>query len=347
MNHPPKSVCLLRLSAIGDVAHIVPVVRTMQTFWPDTKLTWVIGKSEAQLVRDIPDIEFIELDKNEAWGGYPAIIRALRHRKFEILLCPQVSMRANLLSTLIRAHFKLGYDPARAKDLHSLFIRNHIQPITNQHVLDSFFSFIGYFGLDKREMRWDYIIPDESREFASTHLAQNRLNVLISPCSSHPLRNWNAQRYAAVADHAVQTLDAQVILCGGPSEMEQQMGEEIEKHMQSTALNLIGKDTLKKFLALLQGADVLISPDSGPAHLGAGVDTPVIGLYAASNPQRSGPYFSRQWCVDKYDEAARAFKNKPGNQLKWGTKLEYEGVMDLIEVNDVTLKLDELAQASN
>ena len=113
--------------------------------------------------------------------------------------------------------------------------------------------------------------------------------------------------------------------------------------MQMKALNLIGKDTLKKFLALLQGADVIISPDSGPAHMAAGLDTPVVGLYAASNPRRSGPYFSRQWCVDKYGVAAQTFKNKSENELKWGKKLEYPGVMDLITVDEVASKLNTLS----
>lgn len=322
---------------------MVPVVRTIQKYWPTTELSWIIGKGEARLVHGIPDIELIEFDKTGAWGGYRSLSRKLRHRRFDVLLCPQVSLRANMASTLVHADLKLGYDRTRAKDLHSLFLRQHVAPASRQHVLDSFFSFIEHLGLRERDLRWDYPIPDEAHEFARQHLAEDHFNVLLSPCSSHPLRNWSAPRYAAVADHAVRILDARIILCGGPSEQEHQMGQEIEKHMQSEALNLIGKDTLKKFLALLEGADVLISPDSGPAHMAAGVGTPVIGLYAASNPHRSGPYLSQQWCVNKYGMAAQAFRNKSEDELKWGTKLEYEGVMDLIEVDEVTSRLDALA----
>ena len=343
MERPPRSICLLRLSAMGDVAHMVPVVRTIRKYWPETAVTWIIGKNEARLVRDMPDIEFVEFDKADLPGSFRSVARRVRHRRFDALLCPQVSLRANVLSTLVRADLRLGYDRARAKDLHSLFVRRHVPPAPRQHVLDSFFSFVEYLGLHDRDMRWDYDIPDEACEFARQHLADRRFNVLISPCSSHPLRNWSAPRYAAAADHAINALDAKVILCGGPSAAERRMGREIEGHMQFKALNLIGKDTLKKFLALLQGADALISPDSGPAHMAAGVDTPVIGLYAASNPERSGPYFSRQWCVNKYGTAARAYRNKPEDELKWGTKLEYEGVMDLIEVDEVAARLDALA----
>ena len=322
---------------------MVPVARTVQKYWPATELSWIIGKGEARLVDGIPGIEFIEFDKTGGWDGYRSLARRLRGRRFGVLLCPQVSLRANLVSTLVRADLKVGYDRARAKDLHALFLREHVEPTSRQHVLDSFFSFIEHLGLRERDLRWDYPIPDEAREFARQHLAEGCLNVLISPCSSHPLRNWSAPNYAAAADHAVRMLGARVILCGGPSTQERQMGQEIEKHMQSEALNLIGKDTLKQFLALLEGANVLISPDSGPAHMAAGVNTPVIGLYAASNPHRSGPYLSREWCVNKYGEAARTFRNKSEDELKWGTKLEYEGVMDLISVNEVTSKLEALA----
>ena len=77
------------------------------------------------------------------------------------------------------------------------------------------------------------------------------------------------------------------------------------------------------------------------------VATPVIGLHAASNPQRSGPYLSRRWCVDAYDEAARQYLGRPATELAWGTKIEREGVMDLVRPQAVRDKLDQLAAAEN
>ncbi len=325
---------------------MVPVAHTMQKYWPDTRLTWIIGKNEAALINDMPGIEFIQFDKSNAISSYKNIIGKMKRRKFDVLLCAQVSLRANIISAVIPATIKLGYDKARSKEFHSLFINRRIKAASQQHVLDGFFSFIEYFGLHNREMRWGYNILEEARAFASRHLAKDRFKVIISPCSSHSRRNWAAERYAAVADYAAQSLDAQVILCGGTTATEKKIGTEIERHMKTKPLNLVGKDTLKKFLALLQQADVIITPDSGSAHMAAGVGTPVIGLYAATNPRRSGPYFSQQWCVDKYDLAAHTCKNKPASELKWGTKLEYQGVMNLVEVEEVTSKLGELARQS-
>ena len=342
MKQAPNSICILRLSAIGDVTHMIPVVRTLQKHWPKTKLTWVIGKNEANLVNDIPNINFIIFDKSNSFKSYRSIWKVMQNQRFDVLICAQVSLRANFISTLIPAELKLGYDEARAKDLHSLFVNKYIPATQHQHVLDSFFSFIEQLGLKQRELTWDYTIPGEAEEFAKQYIDESRFNLLISPCSSHPLRNWNSKRYAAVVDYAVLKLNANVILCGGSSEIEKNTGTEIENATQTQVTNLIGKDTLKKFLALLKQANALITPDSGPAHIATGFNTPVLGLYAASNSKRSGPYLSQSWCVDKYDEAARKFKNKSATELKWGTKLEYDGAMDLIEVEDVTEKLNQL-----
>ena len=165
---------------------------------------------------------------------------------------------------------------------------------------------------------------------------------MISACSSHRLRNWLPERYAAVADHAVRKRGMRVILCGGPAAIERDMAAEITKQASVTLIDQVGKDTLPQLLALLARATVVLTPDSGPAHMATMVRTPVIGLYAATNPERSGPYLSRRWCVNAYDAAARKFLDKPAAELPWTRKIELPGVMDLIEVGAVCNKLDEL-----
>jgi heptosyltransferase I len=168
---------------------------------------------------------------------------------------------------------------------------------------------------------------------------------LINPCSSHPLRNWRAQRYAAVADHAVRRHGLRIAVCGGRSDLERQTADAILAAMREPALDLVGRDTLKQFLALARRAVALLTPDSGPMHMANAMGTPVIGLHAASNPARSGPYNSRRWCVDRYDAAARRFRGRPASELRWGSKIEVDGVMDLIEVESVVERLDALMAA--
>jgi len=135
------------------------------------------------------------------------------------------------------------------------------------------------------------------------------------------------------------------VLVGGRSSIETQMGLGIAAAARVTVVNQIGKDTLPQLLGLLSQSTVLLSPDSGPVHMATMVGLPVIGLYAATNPARAGPYYSRPWCVDKYDEAAQKFLGKPASDIPWTTKIERSGVMDLIGVGDVRAKLDALMTA--
>ena len=92
-----------------------------------------------------------------------------------------------------------------------------------------------------------------------------------------------------------------VLLVGRPqSARNRAWARTSSRRRERRSVNQIGKDTLPQLLGLLSKSTVLLSPDSGPVHMATMVGLPVIGLYAATNPARAGPYFSRQWCVDKY-----------------------------------------------
>jgi heptosyltransferase I len=164
--------------------------------------------------------------------------------------------------------------------------------------------------------------------------------LLLSPCSSHTVRNWLPKRYAAVADHAARAHGLRIALCGGRSKLEREVADAILAAMREPALDLVGRDTLKQFLALCRKSTAILTPDSGPMHIANAMGLPVIGLHAASNPRRSGPYSSIDWCVDRYDAAARKLRGKAAAELPWGTKLEYPGVMELIETEAVMERLD-------
>ncbi len=338
----PRSICILRLSALGDATHVVPLVHTLRDAFPDAAITWIIGKLEARLVGDLPGVEFLTFDKRAGVAGFRALAAQLRGRRFDVLMQCQVALRANLLSALVRAQRRIGYDRARSKDLHGLFIGERIAAGSGMHVLDAIGSFCEPLGLRQTAVRWDIPVPQQDAAIAALLLPGDAPTLLLSPCASHPLRNWLPERYAAVADHAVAHHGLRVAICGGRSALERRTTDAILAAMRQPVLDLVGKDTLKQFLALAQRAVALITPDSGPMHMANAMGTPVIGLHAASNPARSGPYASRHWCVDRYDAAARRFRGKPAQALPWGTKLEYPEVMALVETQAVIERLDAL-----
>ena len=334
--HPPvpSSICLLRLSALGDVTHVLPLVATLREAWPQVQLSWVIGKGEHRLLEGLPGVEFLVYDKKTGVAGMRALRRSLHGRRFDALLQMQVAARANLLSAFIPARRRVGYDRSRAKDLHGLFINERIPDRPGIHVLDAIGSFCEPLGLRQRQVRWDLAVPEAARDWARAQWPEDgRPALIISPCSSHVRRNWFAERYAAVADHAIGQ-GWRVVLCGGRSQLERETTDAILAAMRGEALDLVGKDTLKQLPALLERGALVMTPDSGPMHIANAMGRKVLGLHAASNPARSGPYSDRRYCVDRYDDAARRYLGKPADALRWGTKIETDGVMALVTVDD-------------
>ena len=345
VNPAPRSICLLRLSALGDATHALALVRELQRALPGVALTWIIGKGEARLLEGLDGVELVVFDKKAGLAGLRALRRTLAGRRFDVLLLMQLALRAGLASTLVRADRRIGFDRGRSKEGHSLFINERIAP-GGHHVLDAFRQFLAPLGIAPGPVQWRMPVPEADHAWAAEQLPGDQPTLLVSPCSSHALRNWRAERYAAVADHAVDR-GWRVVICGGRSELERRTADDILAAMRSPALDLVGKDTLKQLLALLARASLVLTPDSGPAHLANAMGTAVLGLHACTDAERSGPYSDRRWCVNHYAQAARLFLHKPAETLSWGRRIEFPGVMDLVTVDEVTRRFDAYAAAAD
>jgi len=340
LKSPPEKICILRLSALGDVTHVIPLIRQIQNQWPECEITWVCGVFEYKFLKLIQGVKFIQFNKKEGFKAYLKLRKQLQNESFDILLHMQVAARASLASLFIKADIRLGWDRKRSRDLQHLFINHSVPATPMQHQQEAFLSFAGTIGLRESSPIWDLPVTENAKAFVAKNIPATTPLLVISACSSHKLRNWSAERYAAVADYAIQTHNMTVVLSGGPSEVELEMSDAIISGMQHEALNLVGKDTLEQLIGLLSRAQIVISPDSGPAHLANAAGTKVVGLYACTWSKRSGPYNSLEYCVDKFEDAALAHKHKTASQLYWGTKIEQPGVMDLITVDEVCEKID-------
>lgn len=342
---PPENICVVRLSAIGDTCHALAVVRSIQDTWPETRITWIIGKTEASLFGDIADIEFIIFDKSGGKKARKQARKVLATRNFDAALCMHASMRANLFTRSIRAPLRLGYDFSRARDFQWLFTNRRISAVGGQHVLDAMLSFARAIGVPTRKPRWDIPLSSTHQEFAAQLRRDGHPLTVISPCSSQRarnFRNWSAENYAAVANHARNKFNGDIVLTGGSTELEQYYGKTIAKLCGAATINLTGQTSLKQLLAVIAEADLVICPDSGPAHLASAVGTSVIGLYATSNPDRTGPYFSRDLVVNCYPEACRKFLGKSVDQMRWGQRVRSDSAMGLVRVGEVNTRIQQV-----
>ncbi len=338
------------MSALGDVTHVLPTLRTLQKAWPDCRITWIIGKTEYALVGDIPNVEFIVFDKSRGVKAYLQLANNLKGKKFDILLHMQVALRASLASLFVNAPIRLGFDAARSRNGQSIFTNHRIAAIDRQHVLDSFLEFPKTLGINETVLDWNIPIPDAALEKTSELLPHNKKILAINPCTSNRARNWrnwSVENYATIIGFAHEKLGMTTVLTGGPSEMEIDYAERIERAARHKPINLVGKTDIKELLAVLDRADIMISPDTGPAHMANAVGTPVIGLYATSNPYRTGPYNSLEFTVNKYPEMLNNETGKSVDEVRWGCRVRSPKAMDCIKVEDVMNMVNVLIQSKS
>lgn len=333
-----KSICIVRLSALGDVLMLVPLIRTLQSALPKAKLTWIISRPAYDLVEGMAGIEFIVIDKPNNLMDYWRFKQQMRTRHFDILLATQSSFRANLLYGCIRASRKIGYDTHRAKDGHRWFINETIKA-GHDHTLDGFLRFAEALGLHEKHIRWDLPKDDNDYQWAKQQLPTTQNLILaINPAASKPERSWLAERYIEIIKYAQTHWHADVILIGGPGLHDKKLGETIAQSV--SVINLIGKTKIKQLLAIIDLVDVLLCPDTGPSHMATAVGTPVIALHAVTSAQVSGPYLYRDLSVDYYPEAVHSILKQRIETTPWGTHAHGEKTMALVPVDVVIKKMD-------
>ncbi len=335
----PNDICLVRLSAIGDTCHALAVVRNLKDNWQDSNVTWIIGKTEASLMRDVSGVEFIIFDKRQGRRAYADVRRQLAGRQFDVALCMHASMRANFLVRSLPAKRKIGFDKARAKDYQWFFTNERIEAAPHEHALDAMMGFARHIGAEPTAVRWDIPIPATAIEFADRVCDAN--TVAISPVSSQRFRNyrnWPIERYKDICSHVVETRGCKVVITGGSSELEAEYADSLSR--LPGVESIAGKSNLKELVAVFAKSRLVICPDSGPAHMATAVGTPVVGLYATSNPERTGPYLNRELTVNRYPEAVERYLGKSVDEVRWGQRVRHPGAMDLIVVDDVVTNID-------
>lgn len=333
----PQSICIMRLSAIGDVCHAAAMVTRITQAWPDAKVTWVIGKIEYQLVQGMHNVEFIVCDKRQP-DARSQLKKTLNGRQFDVLLLMQVAFRANWFASVIKAKRRIGFDWARSKEGHWLFTNERIAATQHTHVLDGFMQFADKLGVPKTELDWAIPIDPKDREWAQQQANEFGRFVIIAPAASKAMRNWTAEGYAQIIAQLIAR-DITPVICGGPGPVDADITEKTldlcSQNHHSRLYNLVGHTSLKQMLALMALADCVVAPDTGPAHMATTVRTPVVGLYAHSNPLRTGPYLTINQTVSVYDEAIMTEFNKPWQQLPWGIRAKGKDWMTHIQTAKV------------
>jgi heptosyltransferase I len=331
---PFQNICLIRLSALGDIVHALALVNGLKKAWPGSRLTWILHPLSREVVKYQENIdEFIIVPKKNDLKSWKDLYGRLKDRRFDLVLVPQVSVRASMITALVKADVKLGYDFKRSRELNWLFVNRKIPHRKPGHVQDQFLEFLEDLQIDHRTPEWHIAFTEEEiawREEFFRKIQKPVISLVIA--TSDPKKDWSPEGYAAVADHVALGTGFQPMLVGGPSKREAELADRILSLCHCSPVVALEKP-LRRTMLQLSGSSLVVSPDTGPLHMAVALDVPVISLYGASDPRRCGPYKKfHDLLINKYSNGAEV--DTPIRR-----KLSLDG-MSRISPEEVTAKID-------
>lgn len=297
-------ILLIRLSAIGDVIHALPVAKATRERYPDAEITWIVEDKAKDLLIGNPNIDNIIIlpkkewkkdFRNQKWSTLKKaqnFFKKLKRQQFDIALDVHGLFKSALTAYLSGAKRKVG--PANGREGSTLFYQQKVKlPTVEIHQIDRNLQIAHGIDVKADTVAFDItLLPEEEKRVAQL-LEEFSINdrkrlVTINPYTSWSSKNWLDQRWAEVADNLIRDLNCEVIFTGSPADRAGVI--KIIDLMEERAHNSAGRTDLKELAGIYDRADLFIGCDTGPMHLAVAMTTPVIALFGPTNPITHGPY---------------------------------------------------------
>lgn len=328
---PPRSVCVVLLTGLGDVVNGLPLVNALRDHWPETRVTWVAEPMPAAVLSPHPSVdEVVVYHKKRGLRGVLGLGRELAKRRFDLTLNLNVYTKSMWPTLLSRAPVRVGFDRGRSFEATWLASNHHLPPRPRGHNVDMFLEFAEYLGVPVRAVEWRIpITPEERRAQEEFFAGVDRPVVTVVPASANHKRDWLVERWAEVVDALEHDFGFRALLVGGPGEREVRRAREITERASAKPIWRLG-DPVRRMVWTIDGSRLLIGPDTGPVHLARALGTPAIGLYGHTSPWRTGPWRAYQdlW-VDRFTDPGEA-PDPTRFEPKWG-RMEQITVRDVLE----------------
>jgi lipopolysaccharide heptosyltransferase I len=305
-----ERIALVKLSSLGDVVHALPVAATLKAARPETRLTWIVERREAALLRGHPALDEVIVVDTRGWrrARRPGAVRAalgemrtLRRRLAALGAGVAVDLQGLIKSGAIalatRAPLRIGFPRGWGREpLGALFTNRHVMPPASaRHVVEQYLALLGPLGVSERRLQIH--LPSapaaEARIedwLASAGLKPQRRLVVINPGAGRADKRWPVARFAELAARLGHDAGAHVVVAWGPGE-ESAARAIVDGAGAAGPRALLAPPTdLHELLALLRRASVMVAADTGPLHLAAALGTPCVGLYGPTAAERNGPY---------------------------------------------------------
>jgi lipopolysaccharide heptosyltransferase I len=329
----PQRILLIKPSALGDIVHALPVLSLLRRRWPEAHIAWLVNRAFAELLDGHPQLdEVISFDRRgfaRGWRdpfaavGLQRFLRGLRRREFDLVIDLQGLFRSGWMTMSTRAPVRVGF--ADARELAHLFYTHRV-PIGSAelHAVDRYLAVSDALGCGRGPVNFSLPVKEDDRMTVRAMLngASEDYAVLV-PGTNWPTKRWPAEHFAALVEPLRERLGLRAVVAGGKdvSAIAAQI---------PGALDLTGRTNLRELVALLDGAALVIANDSGPMHIAAALDRPLVTMFGPTNPVRTGPYGRMDSVVRLDIECSPCYSRRCSHTscLKW---LSVEMVLDVAE----------------
>ena len=303
-----KRVVVRGTNWVGDAVITVPALRELRRVLPDAHISLVSRPGTADIFIDADFVDELLVYDRTGLGSAWNQVRAWRRRRFDLALLFQNAFEAAAIAFLARVPLRIGYDadhrrslltqaiplPAWNNQRHEIYYYlNLVAELERLLYGASVVESVESVGSNQPQFALAVSIDRQHRakELLRGHgLRADAPLVLLCPGSINSrAKRWPAERYAAVADHFAAT-GASVALIGSAAEME--VSDQVCRHARNQPIVLTGKTSVAEATAIISVADMLITNDTGPAHIGSAVGTPTLVIFGPTNPLTTRPFAS-------------------------------------------------------
>lgn len=326
-------IALVRLSSLGDVVRVLPVVASLRSRWPECELTWVVEPGPHGLLAGHPEVDrFLLFRRGLGPAAHAELWWKGRGLEFDLVLDLHRYFKAGLVTGLLDAPVKLGFDRDRSADLNWWFTTHRIPPNPRRHVQEEYFEFLDHLGVPVvREWPLPVTPGERRRQRAEMEGLGEVLGVQLG--SSTEAKDWPVERWARALEAVRRDLGLRPVLIGGRSGREDRAARRL-KELTGVRVRDVREQDLRRLLWTAAGCTVVAGPDSGPVHVAAAAGVPVVGLYGYTDPARHGP----RGPVEGLDElVVDRFGPRPGGRPTDETR---PGRMELVTVEEVVGKIE-------
>lgn len=302
-----RRILLVRLDSLGDVILMTPAFHAIKETQPQARLSLLtspVGAQIGALNLDLEEVLTYRSPLTDPWLEVPEtperelkLVEALREREFDAAVIftsfRQSPLPAALLCYLAGIPLRLG---ATDDGAGSLLTTRHHWPPGLYHEVERALGLVGAVGFRTRDPELVLHLPAPVRRQVRARLAREGVDptrplIVLHPGCAMPARTYDWRRFSTAADLLIERLGAQIVLTGTRAEVP--LVERIRERMAHPALSWAGESDLGQLAALIEAADLVVTNNTGPAHVAAAVKTPVVVLFAWTNP----PEQWRPWRV--------------------------------------------------